>query len=118
MTMVELTGAVTGKALTYLREQGEDTQTFPTSIVDFVIEFAVAESHIPNHYSENDIAEKLSEYQTILAMMCLDIYSKYGSEGETGNREGVISRTYESAWISKSLIASLPNFVNTPGTLR
>lgn len=118
MTMVELTGEVTRKALLYLKEQGEDIETFPTSIVDFVIEFAIAESHIPNHYAESEIAEKLGGSKTVLAMMCLDIYSKAGSEGEMSNHEGSISRTYESAWISKSLIDSLPNFVNTPGTLR
>lgn len=118
MTMVDLTGQVTTKALTYLREQGEDIETFPTSIVDFVLEFAIAESHFPKHYSDGDIADMLSSYKTVLAMMCMDIYSKYGSEGETANQEGVIHRTYESAWISKSLIDSLPNFVNTPGTLR
>lgn len=118
MTMVELTGEVTKKALLYLKEQGEDIETFPTSIVDFVIEFAIAESHIPNHYTEGEIAEKLDGSKTVLAMMCLDIYSKAGSEGEMSNREGSILRAYESAWISKSLIDSLPNFVNTPGTLR
>lgn len=118
MTMVELAGEVTKKALLYLTEQGEDISVFPTSIVDFVIEFAIAESHIPNHYSESEIAEKLNESKTVLAMMCLDIYSKAGSEGETSNKEGSISRVYESVWISKSLIDSLPNYVNTPGTLR
>lgn len=118
MTMVELTGEVTRKALLYLKEQGETIETFPTSIVDFVIEFAIAESHFPNHYSDSDIADILSRHKTVLAMMCMDIYSKAGSEGETSNHEGTISRTYESAWISKSLIDSLPNFVNTPGTLR
>ena len=118
MSMISLAGDVTSKALLYMREQGEEIESFPTSIVDFVIEFAVSESHFPNHYSKDDISDYLGEYVSTLAMMCQDIYLKIGSEGETSNKEGSISRTYESAWISKSLIDSLPNFVNTPSTMR
>lgn len=113
----ELAVAVTGKALNYLRETGENIKNYPVSIVDFVIEYAIRECHIPKHYSDKDKARLFSNYIYVLAMMCNDIYMKVGAEGETSHSEGNTSRHYESAWISKSLISSLPNFVNTPSTI-
>lgn len=116
-TMIELAGAVTGKALNYLKETGEDIDRYPVSIVDFVIEYAVRECHFPNHYSDNDKAKMLSSYVSVLAMMCNNVYSKIGAEGETAHSEGNTNRTYDSAWISPKLITALPNFVNTPSTI-
>lgn len=113
----ELSVAVTGKALNYLRETGENIEHYPVSIVDFVVEYAIRESHIPKHYSDKDKARLFSNYVSTLAMMCNEVYMKVGAEGETHHSEGNTSRTYDSAWISKSLINSLPNFVNTPSTI-
>ena len=115
--MTELTGAVTGKALLYLKETDEDIERYPVSIVDFVIEYAVRQSHFPNYYSDSDKARVLSNYVSILAMMCNNIYSKIGAEGETAHSEGNTSRTYDAAWISPTLTGALPNFVNTPSTI-
>ena len=115
--MVELSGAVTRKALNYLKETGEEIDTFPVTIVDFVIEYAMSEIHFPNHYKESDKVKLLSNYVSTLAMMCNDVYMKAGAEGETHHSEGNTSRTYESAWISPKLIMALPNFVNTPSTI-
>ena len=47
--MDELAVAVTGKALAYLRETDENVERFPVSIVDYVNEYAVKESHLPKH---------------------------------------------------------------------
>ena len=113
----ELTVAIAGKALDYLKETDETIERFPVSIVDFVIEYAIRESHIPKHYSDGDKARLFSNYVSTLAMMCDEIYMKAGAEGEKAHSEGNTSRTYESAWISKSLINALPNFVNTPSTI-
>lgn len=116
-SMTELADAVAEKALLYLTETDENISRYPVSIVDFVIEFATRQSHIPNHYTESDKAKLFGNYVNTLAMMCNDIYSKIGAEGETGHNEGNTSRTYDAAWISPSLIRTLPNFVNTPRTL-
>lgn len=116
-SMTELAGAVTGKALLYLRETDETIERYPVSIVDFVIEYAIKQCHIPNHYSESDTARLLSNYVSTLAMMCNNVYSKIGAEGETAHSEGNTSRTYDAAWISPALISALPNFVNTPSTI-
>ena len=115
--MIELAGAVTRKALNYLKETGEDIDVFPVTIVDFIIEYAIREIHFPNHYTESDRVRMLSNYVSTLAMMCNDVYMKVGAEGETHHSEGNTSRTYDSAWISKGLINALPNFVNTPSTI-
>lgn len=115
--MDDLAVAVTGKALAYLKETDEDIERFPVSIVDFVVEFAIRQSHVPNHYTDSDKAKLFSNYVSTLAMMCNDIYSKIAAEGETSHSEGNTSRTYEAAWISPSLINALPNFVNTPSTI-
>lgn len=118
MTMDELNTNVNAKALAYIQEQDSTITTFPTSIVDFVIEFAARESHFPNTYEDDDIANVFANYLTTLAMMCTEIYFKAGTEGETSHTEGNYSRHYESVWISRSLISALPNFVNVPSTLR
>ena len=116
-SMVDLAGAVTGKALAYLKETDENITNYPVSIVDFVIEFAIRQSHLPNHYTESDTVKLFSNYVSTLAMMCNNIYSKIGAEGETSHSEGNTSRNYDAAWISPSLISALPNFVNTPSTI-
>ena len=116
-TMTDLAASVTGKALAYLKETDESIERYPVSIVDFVIEYAIRESHVPKHYSDADKAKLFSNYVSTLAMMCNDVYMKVGAEGETSHSEGNTSRHYESAWISKSLINALPNFVNTPSTI-
>ena len=115
--MNELANAVASKALSYLQETDENIERFPMSIVDFVIEYAIRESHIPKHYTESDKVRLFSNYVSTLAMMSNEVYMKAGAEGETSHSEGNTSRTYESAWISKSLINALPNFVNTPSTI-
>ena len=79
--MDELAVAVTGKALAYLRETDENVERFPVSIVDFVIEYAVKESHLPKHYTDKEKARLFSNYVSTLAMMCNDIYMKAGAEG-------------------------------------
>lgn len=116
-TMNELAEAVSAKALLYLNETDEDISKFPISIVDFVLEYATRVCHFPNHYSDNDKAKTLSNYVSTLAMMCNNVYSKIGAEGETSHSEGNTNRTYDSSWISPKLISALPNFVNTPSTI-
>ena len=115
--MEELTEVVRNKALLYLKETDEKIETFPLSIVEFVMEFATRKCHVPNHYTDGDKARLFSNYVSTLAMMCDNVYAKIGAEGETGHSEGNTSRTYDSSWISPNLINALPNFVNTPSTI-
>lgn len=117
-TMESLAADVKAKALLYLNESGEKVDEFPTSIVDFVLEFAARICHFPKHYTDGDIANALSDYKNVLAMSCQEVYNRAGQESEISHTEGSISTTYDSSWISGRLLSVLPNFVNTPGSLR
>lgn len=111
MTIQELTTTVQTKATTYLTEEGETITTFPSSIVDFVIEYAVNESHFPSDYSNDQIATRLSRCVNALAMACVEVWARYGAEGESRHVENSVTREYDGAWISKKLHDVLPNYV-------
>ena len=111
MTIQTLTTSVQTKALAYMTESGETLQSFPSSIVDFVVEYAINESHFPTDYTDEQIDTRLSRCVNALAMACIEVYSRVGGEGEKAHSENAISRTYDGAWISSRLHDVLPNFV-------
>lgn len=55
-----------------------------------------------------------SKYLNAQIKIAMELYSKYGAEGQTGHSELNISRSYESADISPSLLASITPVVTTP----
>ena len=110
-TMQELTEYVRGKALEYVKETGETLETFPLSIVDFVIEHISQSCHFPSHFSDANIVSDLSKGKNSLAMACVEIYAKVGAEGQKSHSENGISRTYDSSWISPSIYRAFPNYV-------
>ena len=111
MTINDLATTIQTKALSYLTETGETLSAFPSSIVDFVIEYAINESHFPAYFTEDRIATRLSRCTNALAMACIEVYSRVGGEGERAHSENAISRTYDGAWISTRLHDVLPNYV-------
>lgn len=111
MTLTELSEKVYTKALTYLNEIEESPDSFPLSVVDFVIEYCINESHFPMDYTEEKIAERLDRCVNAMAMACIEVYSRAGAEGERAHSENSISRTYDGAWISGRLHDVLPNYV-------
>lgn len=115
-TMNELTEYVAGKAKLYLEETEVEIEKFPTSIVDFVIEYVVRNCHFPKHFNERNIVLDLETGKNSLAMACVDIYGKIGGEGEVSHSENSIGRTYDSAWITFDLISNFPNYVNSFAT--
>lgn len=111
-TMSELTDYISRKARDYLSETGTRLDKFPTSIVDFVIEYAIAEQcHFPKHYTEEQMVADLERCKNSLAMACNDVYAKAGAEGQTSHSENGTSRSYDSSWISPKLLSGLPNYV-------
>ena len=110
MTINDLTTTVRTKAELYMTENGESS-TMPLSIVDFVVEYAVNESHFPLYFTEDQIATRLSKCVSSMAMACIEVYSRVGGEGEKAHSENAISRTYDGAWISTRLHDVLPNYV-------
>ena len=111
MTINQLATTVQTKALSYMTETGDTIETFPMSIVDFVIEYAINESHFPANFTEDKIATRLSRCTNALAMACIEVYSRVGGEGERAHSENAITRTYDGAWISTRLHDVLPNYV-------
>ena len=115
MTIDTLSASVASKALTYLAETTEPASEvpnqFPTSIVDFVVEYAINESHFPSDYTDEQIGTRLSKCTNALAMACIEVYSRVAGEGETKHDENGVSRTYDGAWISSRLHDVLPNYV-------
>lgn len=45
-----------------------------------------------------------SRYQDLQFRCALDLYNRIGAEGQTGHNENSINRTWESSWISESLL--------------
>lgn len=111
-TIVELTEYVRGKALEYVQETGEEIETFPLSIVDFVIEHISQNCHFPSHFTEKNIVSDLSNGKNSLAMACVDVYAKAGAEGQKSHSENGVSRSYDSSWISPNIYSAFPNYVN------
>lgn len=100
------------KALLYLTETEDDVpERFPSSIVDFVLEYAISESHFPSDYTDEQIGTRLSRCVSSLAMACVEVYSRNAAEGEVAHSENGVSRTYDGAWISSRLHDVLPNYV-------
>lgn len=111
-TINELTTYVSEKSRQYVEETGEVMDKFPTSIVDFVIEYVLNGCNFNSEFTENEIVSILEKGKNSIAMACVDIYAKVGAEGQTGHSENSISRTYKSEWISFSLLSRFPNYVN------
>lgn len=116
--MDSLVEYIKAKALSYWNETADDTEkidSFPLSIVDYVIEYAMNQCHFPSHFTEEHIVDVLTKHRNTLAMACVDVYSKAGAEGEKMHVENGISRTYDDAWVSKRLTNNLPNYVKVFG---
>lgn len=110
MTINELSATIKAKAEIYMAE-GSEGSTMPSSIVDFVLDYAINESHFPDYFTEDRIATRLSKCASTLAMACIEVYSRVGAEGEKAHSENAIARTYDGAWISTRLHDVLPNYV-------
>lgn len=110
-TIDELTSYVAEKARLYWEETGDKIENFPTSIVDFVIEYASNGCHFPSHFNERNIVADLEKGKNSLAMACVDVYARAGIEGQKGHSENGVSRTYDSSWITFDLLSHFPNYV-------
>ena len=110
-TIVELTEYVKEKARLYWEETGDNLETFPSVIVDFLIEATISGCHFPNQYKENDIVSMLEKNKTLMAYECAKIFAKSGIEGQISHSENGISRTYVSETISPDYWSHFPNYV-------
>ena len=58
------------------------------------------------------------QYLSTQLKIAMELYSKAGAEGQTSHSENGISRSYETADISSSLISNITPFVRTPFSKR
>lgn len=86
-------------------------EKIPMSVVDFVIEFFKNSCGFPSDTKEEEIEKVLSNHKSEMSMACINVLSHVGFEGQLANSESGIVRTYDSAWISKQLLSTLPNYV-------
>ena len=60
---------------------------------------------LARRYPYGDWPDELESRYLDLQFRCaMDIYSKIGAEGQVGHQENSINRTWESSWISESLL--------------
>lgn len=114
--MDDLKTIISTKALSYINETDDEIGTllaFPTSIVDFVYDYAYDLCNFPSSFSESKRIDILSHYASSIAMACVDVYLRVGTEGQTSYSSNGISRNYKTEWISSSLLDRLPNYIGT-----
>ena len=51
-----------------------------------------------------------ARYSDLQVRCAVDVYNKKGAEGETAHSENGISRSYESAWVSETLLQEVTPF--------
>ena len=59
----------------------------------------------PFGYDED--TEVPTVYQSLIIPIAMDLYNHMGAEGQISHNENSIQRTYQSAWISESLLAQV-----------
>jgi len=55
-----------------------------------------------------------TKYLNVQLEIAVDLYNKRGAEGEVAHTENGISRSYESANVSPSILAKITPFAKTP----
>lgn len=102
------------KAHEYLSLDGQlKDQNPPLLVVNFVIEKFKEHRHYPDTFSAEQIENDLRNHISTLAMCVVDIFSHYGAEGETTHSEKNITRTYENAYMSQSLLNGVLPYVQS-----
>lgn len=56
-----------------------------------------------------------SRYMDLQFRCALDLYNRIGAEGQTGHNENSINRTWESSWISESLLREVTPIAKVVG---
>lgn len=55
-----------------------------------------------------------TQFETIQIKIAVELFNKRGAEGQTSHQENGISRGYETADVSASLLSQIPSMVTTP----
>lgn len=115
--MNELIAEIRALAKAYLTESndGDDSafEDFPASIANFVLEYALKRCNFPKHFTDERKVSELSACKNSLAMACVDLYLKIGTEGQNSYSSNGVTRNFKYEWINASLLENLPNYVRT-----
>lgn len=96
------------KATEYLNDDAQlKGEVPPTLICDFVIEKYKQYRHFTEEDTEEFVENDIKNHLSTLAMAVVDLFSKYGAEGEASHSEKNITRVYENSYISKSLFKDI-----------
>lgn len=66
-------------------------------------ESAIMTRRFPFGYDPENV-EMPERYEDLKIRIALDMYNRIGAEGQTTHSENGVQRTYESGWISESLL--------------
>lgn len=107
---------VIAKAKAYLLDDEQLSGQEPTAMmVDFVIEKYVQHRNFPTNFTQDKIEADIRAHISTVAMAVVDLFAKYGAEGEKSHDEKNIKRTYENAYVSESLFNDVLPYVRAIG---
>lgn len=90
---------------------GKDDETELLSELLASAESAIMARRFPFGYSED--AEMPSQYEDLQIRIAMDMCNRMGAEGQMSHSENGVQRTYESSWISESLLNEIVPMVGT-----
>ena len=77
-------------------------------------EFAILARRFPFGYDEETTVLP-SAYDDLKIRIAMDLFNKIGAEGQLSHSENGVQRTYESSWISESLLREVTPRVGVSG---
>lgn len=90
----------------FMERTGETNEELAVFYLDSAKD--VLMTHLYFNHPPDDLPEQYTERQILIA---IDMYNKAGAEGELAHSENGITRSYESSWVSKQLLADLPRSI-------
>ena len=76
-------------------------------------ESAILARRFPFGYDETTVLS--SAYDDLKIRIAMDLFNKIGAEGQLSHSENGVQRTYESSWISESLLQEVTPRVGVSG---
>ena len=109
----ELVVEIIDRAKVYLQDDDQlRDQNIPVLIAEFAIDTYIKLRNYPDSFSVDKVETDINSNRTWLSMAVVDLFSKYGAEGETEHREKNITRVYNGSYVSKRLTAMVTPYVH------
>lgn len=85
-------------------DEAERDNALLTELIE-AAESAIMNRRFPFGYTEE--TELPTQYEHLVVPIAMDLYNHMGAEGQISHNENSIQRTYESSWVSESLLAQI-----------